>query len=157
MKLTPEESREIALRPIADAAAYECYSRPPAASPRRSRSWPRSSAQPDDKVTWFARAAGWALRGEGEALAASVTPERLAWASADPHYTLSLAECFALAGRHDDAFDWLERMMRTGAAPYRFIAEKDPLLARLRGHSRWPALMARLKQASEQVDFTGDA
>lgn len=109
-------------------------------------------ALPDDKVTWLSRAAGWALRGEGGQLEASVTPERLAWASADPHYTLTLAECFALAGRHDDAFDWLERMLRTGAAPYPFIAEKDPFLSQLRQHSRWPALMARLKQASEQVD-----
>jgi TolB-like protein len=109
-------------------------------------------ALPDDKVTWLSRAAGWALRGQGGQLEASVTPERLAWASADPHYTLTLAECFALAGRHDDAFDWLERMLRTGAAPYPFIAEKDPFLSPLRQHSRWPALMARLKQASEQMD-----
>jgi len=110
-------------------------------------------AMPDDKVTWLSRAAGWALRGEGEQLAESVTPERLAWASADPHYTLTLAECFALAGRYDDAFDWLERMMRTGAAPYRFIAQKDPFLSPLRQHARWPPLVARLKQASEQVDL----
>ena len=111
------------------------------------------AAQPDDKVTWFSSAAGWALRGEGERLAASVTPERLAWASADPHYTLSLAECFALAGRNDETFEWLERMVRTGAAPYRFVAEKDPFFSRVRQDPRWPALMSRLKLASDQVDI----
>ena len=110
-------------------------------------------AQPDDKVTWFSSAAGWALRGEGERLAESVTPDRLAWASADPHYTLSLAQCFALAGRSDEAFDWLERMVRTGAAPYRFIAEKDPFFARVRQDPRWPALISGLKAASDQVDL----
>ncbi len=105
-------------------------------------------AKPDDKVTWFSSAVKWALRGEGDTLAASLTPERKAWASADPHYTLTLAECFAVAGRPDEAFEWLELMMRTGVAPYRFIAEKDPLLSRIRGDARWPAFAARLKNAS---------
>jgi serine/threonine protein kinase len=109
--------------------------------------------QPADKVTWFTRAAGWALRGESDALAASVTPELEAWASADPHYSLTLAECFAVAGRPDEAFDWLERMLRTGAAPYRFIAGKDPLLSRVRHDPRWPDFVARLKRAAEQVEI----
>ena len=104
--------------------------------------------KPDDSVTWFSSAVKWALRGEGETLAASITPQRRAWASSDPHYTLTLAECFAVAGRPDEAFEWLEHMMRTGAAPYRFIAEKDPLLSRIRGDARWPEFVARLKNAS---------
>ena len=108
-------------------------------------------AKPDDKVTWFSSAMKWALRGEGEKLAASITLERKAWASADPHYTLTLAECFAVAGRPDEAFEWLEYMLRTGAAPYRFIAEKDPLLSRIRGDARWPDLVARLKRAAENA------
>ena len=102
-------------------------------------------ARPDDKVTWFSSAVKWALRGEGDTLAASITPERRAWATADPHYTLTLAECFAVAGRADEAFEWLDHMLRTGVAPVRFIAEKDPLLSRIRGDARWPDFVARLR------------
>ena len=108
-------------------------------------------AKPDDEVTWFSSAMKWALRGEGEKLAASITLERKAWASADPHYTLTLAECFAVGGRADEAFEWLEYMLRTGAAPYRFIAKKDPLLSRIRGDARWPDLVERLKRAAENA------
>ena len=108
-------------------------------------------AKPDDEVTWFSSAMKWALRGEGEKLTASITLERKAWASADPHYALTLAECFAVGGRPDEAFEWLEYMLRTGAAPYRFIAEKDPLLSRIRGDARWPDLVARLKRAAENA------
>jgi serine/threonine protein kinase/thioredoxin-like negative regulator of GroEL len=110
-------------------------------------------ATPDDKLTWFSTAVKWALRGEGDTLAASITPERKAWASADPHYTLTLAECFAVAGRPDEAFEWLGHMMRTGAAPYRFVTGKDPLLSRIRGDARWSDLAARLKRAAEQASL----
>jgi len=102
-------------------------------------------AAPGEKVTWFASAVKWALGGEGDTLAASITPERRAWASADPHYTLTLSECFAVAGRADEAFEWLDHMLRTGATPYRFIVEKDPLLSRIRGDARWAGVVERLR------------
>ena len=110
---------------------------------------------PDDKVTWFSKAVRWGLQGEGEALVMSVTPERRAWASVDPHYTLTLAECHALADRPDEAFDWLELMMRTGATPYPFVSGKDPLLSKLRTDPRWPVFVDRLRVAWERTGSLG--
>ncbi|MDP2320813.1 MAG: protein kinase [Acidobacteriota bacterium] len=106
---------------------------------------------PDDKMTWFSQAVRWGLQGESEALVMSITPERRAWASVDPHYTLTLAECHALAGRPDEAFEWLEQMMRTGATPYPFVSGKDPLLSKLRTDVRWPAFIERLREAWERA------
>jgi hypothetical protein len=77
--------------------------------------------------------AGEAATGRvAESLAASTTAERKAWASADPQYCLMLAECYALADRPDDAFEWLESLVRTSALPYPFLSMIDPFLTKLR-------------------------
>ncbi|MEX2271847.1 MAG: protein kinase [Vicinamibacterales bacterium] len=106
---------------------------------------------PDDKLTWFLQALKWGLQGEGERLVQSVTPERRAWAAADPQYTLTLANAHALAGRPDEAFEWLDAMLRTGAVPYRFIATVNPLLSKLRADPRWPAFLERMRAARAGV------
>jgi eukaryotic-like serine/threonine-protein kinase len=106
--------------------------------------------RPDDMWTWFAQAFASALRGEGGALAASTTAERKAWASADPQYCLMLAECYALTDRADDAFEWLESLVRTSALPYPFLSSIDPFLTKLRTDPRWDPFISRMRAEWEE-------
>jgi serine/threonine protein kinase/tetratricopeptide (TPR) repeat protein len=107
-------------------------------------------ARPDERWTWFARLFKWALQGDGDRIAASITSERRQWVQVDAQYTHMLAQCFAMTGRFDDAFDWFEVMLSLDAAPYPYLHERDPLIARLRGDRRWPSFIGRVKDVWER-------
>lgn len=112
------------------------------------------SAEEDDTDAswlWVCRAFGRALRGESDLLLDRVSPADRAWAKADPQACLTLAECGAMAGRADLAFEHLEAMLATGAVPYEFLASLDPLLARVRTDPRWPDYITRVRQGWERV------
>ena len=76
------------------------------------------SAQPSlpaaspDNLTWLAEVFLWTLDGRRDDVVASLTPDRIRWAKADLQYSLQLAECFAMLGDADQAFDWLENAVR---------------------------------------------
>jgi serine/threonine protein kinase len=105
----------------------------------------------DALLNWVCGSFRMALQGDATSLAAALTLERRAWASGDPQYSLILAESFALANRPDDAFDWLELLLKTGATPYPFLASGDPFLWRIRSDARWPEYIARVQRAWESL------
>ncbi|HUF25165.1 MAG TPA: protein kinase [Vicinamibacterales bacterium] len=107
-------------------------------------------ARPADRWTWFAQIFKWALEDDPDRIAASITPERDEWVRADVQYSHMIAQCFAMTGRPDEAFAWLEVMVSLGAAPYPFLHERDPLIARLRTDARWPAFIGRVKRVWEE-------
>ncbi|NJD20105.1 MAG: hypothetical protein FIA95_12590 [Gemmatimonadetes bacterium] len=111
----------------------------------------------DDPTNFFAklcRGYAAALDGHREA-ALEVLRTDLDGASAAGHdfmYALFLAECHALVGDTDGAFEWLERSVGLGMMNYPFLARHDPFLAPLRPDPRFPQLMARVKKAWEEFE-----
>ncbi|WP_109488917.1 TPR end-of-group domain-containing protein [Occallatibacter savannae] len=60
------------------------------------------------------------------------------------HCYYQIACIFALLGRHETAFDWLERSVSSGFACWPFFL-KDPCLENLRGFSAFEALVSSLQ------------
>ena len=71
--------------------------------------------------------------------------------SHNPQWMLHAAEVLARANRIDESLDWLDRAVKSGVVNWRFMSEYDPLLAPLRGHPRFEALMAEAK--NRQAEF----
>jgi len=108
-------------------------------------------ATSDDQTAWFVQMLSWALRGEGGKVRASLTNERRAWASTDPMYALLVAECHALAGLSDAAFEWLEQVLRLNGVPLAFISAIDPFLANARVDPRWGPFITRMRAEWERI------
>ncbi len=108
--------------------------------------------KPAEAWSGFAQLIPWGLRGDGAAIAAAMTPEWIQWARGDAQNGHIVAQAFALAGRSDDAFVWLDHMMAAGGVPYPFISSLDPLLSSLHTDPRWPAFLERLKAEWERVE-----
>ena len=67
------------------------------------------------------------------------------YGSDDPY---SVASVFAYRGSTDDAFQWLDRARASGDVSYIAV---DPAFASLRRDPRWPAFLARVGKAPEQL------
>lgn len=74
-------------------------------------------------------------------------------AETDLQYSWSMAQCYALINELDDSIQSLENAMEYGFWNYPLFSERDPLLAPIREHERFPALMDDLKQ--KWVNFEG--
>jgi hypothetical protein len=84
-----------------------------------------------------------------------------AWAEkvwSDSQYTHLMAQAQAILGRRDQALRWLRRATERGLIHYPFLAERDPLLANLRGDHRFAELLesvrARWERFERDVDTT---
>ncbi|MGD2123609.1 MAG: protein kinase [Gemmatimonadota bacterium] len=73
-------------------------------------------------------------------------------AEADACAVLWNVQAFSLIGETDQALEWLEHGLEMGLINYPFLAEKDRLLANLRGDSRFQRLMERVKKAWEEFE-----
>lgn len=62
-------------------------------------------------------------------------------ARSDLQYSWSMAQCFALVDEKDQAIQWLENAVRCGLWNYPLLADRDPLLASIRGEERFKTLM----------------
>jgi tetratricopeptide (TPR) repeat protein len=71
----------------------------------------------------------------------------------DYAYALWLAECHALLGDIDGAFEWLERSVDLGMINYPFLNEYNPHLATLRSEPRFRQLMERVKTEWEEFEM----
>ena len=103
----------------------------------------------------FAQAAGFfalALQGRGVDGAALVTEELERWASHDGEWAHFLADTYALAGRKEDAYRWLERAVENEFINHRFLASHDPFLAPLRGEPAFGALVQRAEREWESFE-----
>lgn len=67
-------------------------------------------------------------------------------------WSLWVADCHALVGANDEALDWLETATNRGFTNYPFLTQYDPFLTGLRGDSRFPQLMDRVKRKWEEGD-----
>ena len=133
------------------AAMYVQTLRQPVASPSRSR-WPtpspaivpttcgHGSRRRSPRLS-AARAARWRHRRRQ-----SERPGR----ARNPRSCLMLAECYALTDRADDAFEWLESLVRTSALPYPFLSSMDPFLTKLRTDPRWDPFISRMRAEWER-------
>ncbi len=61
-----------------------------------------------------------------------------------------MADCHALVRANDEALDWLETASNRGFTNYPFLTQYDPFLTGLRGDTRFPQLMDRVKRQWEE-------
>lgn len=86
-----------------------------------------------------------AICGDREGALAAATDELKREAGEDLQYSWSMAQCYALIDNCDDAMQWLNTAVQYGFWNYPLLSERDPLLATLRNHKDFPALMESLK------------
>ena len=96
-------------------------------------------------------AANQGLREEAETL---LTPELLEASRRDFQYSMGIAETYAQLGEVDPALDWLENAIRMGYLNHAFFAGKNPLLAPLRRHPRFQALVGRAREQAKAFEAT---
>jgi non-specific serine/threonine protein kinase len=87
-----------------------------------------------------------ALHGDREATLAALAPKIEEAARADMQYSWSVAQAFALVGESARAVDWLENAVARGFCNYPLIAERDPLLAGIRGDAGFHKLALGAKE-----------
>ncbi len=92
-----------------------------------------------------------ALRRDKDAALSSVTDVLKVEAGSDLQYSWSMAQCFALIDERDNAMQWLENAVQYGFWNYPLLSERDPLLAPIRDHERFSALMKKVKK--KWIDF----
>ena len=93
-----------------------------------------------------------ALAGEREKALSWMSPEAFATSRRDMQYSWWVACGYALLGDADSALDWLGNAVERGFLNHRYLAEIDPILAPLRGDSRFQALIARAKHLRAELE-----
>ena len=100
---------------------------------------------PESPFAQLAKFYASAFRHDPDAARSSITPEVQAVFGSDPQYSWFLAECYALIDDRCGAIDWLRRAASLGFINYPLLAERDPLLATLRGEPAFQELIAGVK------------
>jgi len=90
-----------------------------------------------------------ALDGKRAEALASIPDDLKIGARRVEWWSFYLAECYGLLGHTDEALDWLENAVRLGFVNFQFLGRRDTILAKLRGHPRYDALMTRVEEAWE--------
>ena len=93
-----------------------------------------------------------ALRGDAAAVERSVDAEFEEITAADPQWPWMLAECYALLGNVERAIAWLEVAVAKGFLNYPMLGRWDPLLANLRGHDDFVALLKHTRELWERLE-----
>jgi TolB-like protein len=96
-----------------------------------------------------------ALDDDEDTMCRIMTPEFEGLMWNDLQYCHMIAESYALVARNDEAVRWLQRAVDRGFLHHRFFRSVDPLLAPLRGDSRFEALCDRAQRMAEA--FPGDS
>jgi serine/threonine protein kinase len=104
---------------------------------------------PESPFAQLAKFYASAFRGDRDAARSSITPEVQAILGSDPQYSWFLAECYALIDDRRCALDWLDRAASLGFINYPLLADRDPLLASIRGEPAFRELIAGVKQQWE--------
>ncbi len=99
----------------------------------------------DDEIAKVFTLYKHALMGEKQPLLAMMTDEFVDRAWNDPEGPELFASCFALVNEQERALDWLEHWIDRGAINYPMLAHGDPLLANLRGETRFQRLLDRIR------------
>ncbi|HTV57021.1 MAG TPA: tetratricopeptide repeat protein, partial [Terriglobia bacterium] len=72
--------------------------------------------------------------------------------AADAQWPWMLAECYALLGQVDRAIAWLRVAVAKGFLNYPMLGRWDPMLANLRGHAGFVALMKETRERWERFE-----
>jgi len=89
--------------------------------------------------------------GETDRIEDLMTSEFTRTIRRDAQLSWLVSSFYALAGQKQEALDWLENAVDRGFINYRFLAECDPLIAKLRAEPRLQQLLERVKY--EWEDF----
>jgi non-specific serine/threonine protein kinase len=111
-----------------------------------------ASAIPDDALSHMARMLRYAILRDRERVFQEMTPNFQKTYKRDAAWAHHLAGIFALLGEKTQALDWLENAVNRGFINYPLLAEKDPLLANIRGEPRFQKLMERVKYEWEDFE-----
>ncbi|OVE79637.1 hypothetical protein BVY01_01950, partial [bacterium I07] len=109
---------------------------------------------PESPFAHMAKALILAFRGEHKEALSHLTPDVREWASNDLEWSQALSECYALAGKYDDAMDLLEKAVDNGFLNHKFLAFHNPFLISLRGSERFEKLMERVKRELSEFEAT---
>jgi non-specific serine/threonine protein kinase len=92
-----------------------------------------------------------ALEGDAAAVSNALTPALEAAARVDMQYSWSVAECLALVGDTARAIDWVGNAVKRGMSNHRILAERDPLLASLRGSEEFHRIIETARRQSALI------
>lgn len=93
-----------------------------------------------------------ALHGDRETAESYIDPAFEEQTAVDAHYPWMLAECYALLGNVERAIAWLEVAVAKGFLNYPMLGRWDPLLANLRGHADFTALLRHTRELWEKFE-----
>jgi eukaryotic-like serine/threonine-protein kinase len=103
-----------------------------------------------DAIAMMVTAFRHALRGEREALLASLDDRARSFLWNDAEGPEWVASWLALVGEKEKALDWLEHWIERGAFNYPMLEHGDPLLQSLRGIPRFQRLLDRVRPEWER-------
>jgi serine/threonine protein kinase len=98
----------------------------------------------------------YAVTGNADAADELVSSDLEAKLWSDFQYPHAMAQAMALLGRADEALRWLGRSVERGFLHHEFLA-RDPLLANLRGHAGFAAVLAQARLAAGELKARVDA
>ena len=110
------------------------------------------AAEPDNVFNGLAAALMAALKGEREKARSFLNEEVLAVMRGDAQYCTWVGEIYALLGEREPALEWLDRGVGRGFVAWQYLGEYNPLLNSLHGDSRFEAIIAKARKASEEFE-----
>jgi serine/threonine protein kinase/tetratricopeptide (TPR) repeat protein len=105
-----------------------------------------STHVPESFFAGLGRAFSCAVQHRHDDAVAAITQDVVDNARHDLQYSWTLAQIYAMLGRPDEAHTWTCSAVTQGFWNYPLLAERDPLLAPLRGDPRFVALMQSTKE-----------
>ena len=94
----------------------------------------------------------YAILKDKEKVLREMTPELRKTYQRDAPFSHHLAGIFALLDEKEESLNWLQNAIDRGFINYPMLAQKDPLLANLRGEERFKKLMKRVKYEWENFE-----
>ena len=93
--------------------------------------------------------------GKHDAAHDAITSELRAAARNSELLSREITHCLALAGKTDEALDWLENTVRIGNINYPFWAQHNEWVDSIRGNSRFDAIMRDVEREWMSVTSSG--